>query len=105
MDYLYTAFHQQHVDGTPVVSPVWFAYPSDPNTFGLDLQFLYGSSVLVSPVTDENATTVSAYLPRDILYDFTTLAPVHGQGAHVELTANFTTIPLHIRGGASVVKS
>jgi alpha-glucosidase len=99
LDYLYTAFHQQHIHGTPVLSPLWFAYPSDANTFGLDLQFLFGSSVLVSPVTEENATSVSAYLPRDILYDFTTLAPVHGRGSYVQLQANFTTIPLHIRGG------
>ncbi|EIN04610.1 glycoside hydrolase [Punctularia strigosozonata HHB-11173 SS5] len=38
LDYLYTALHQASVDGTPVASPLWFAYPSDANTFGIDLQ-------------------------------------------------------------------
>lgn len=101
IDYIYTAFHQAHTDGTPVLNPLWFRYPKDPNTFSLDLQFLYGDSLLVSPVTDENATSVSIYLPNDIFYDFQTLSPVRGPGASVLLSnISFTSIPLHIRGGA-----
>jgi len=65
------------------------------------LQFFFGDSILVSPVTDENATSVSIYLPKDRFYDFATFAPVDGTGQHVTLSnINFTEIPLHIRGGA-----
>ncbi|KAF5349670.1 hypothetical protein D9756_008864 [Leucocoprinus leucothites] len=101
LDYLYTSFHQAHIDGTPVLSPLWFKYPKDSNTFPIDLQFFYGDSVLVSPVTEENTTSVDIYLPKDTFYDFMTLAPVEGTGSMVTLSnVNFTTIPLHIRGGA-----
>ncbi|EIN04606.1 alpha-glucosidase [Punctularia strigosozonata HHB-11173 SS5] len=101
LDYLYTALHQASVDGTPVASPLWFAYPSDANTFGIDLQYLFGPSVLVSPVTEDDATSVSFYLPNDRFYDFATLAPVEGTGAQVTLeNVNFTSIPLHIKGGS-----
>jgi alpha-glucosidase len=97
---MYTAFHAASLDGTPVLQPLWFAYPQDKNTFGVDLQFLYGPSVLVSPVTEENATSVAAYLPKDIFYDWTTLAPVQGKGKAVTINANYTEIPVHIKGGA-----
>ncbi|KAI0263723.1 glycoside hydrolase family 31 protein [Gloeopeniophorella convolvens] len=101
IDYLYTAFHQASIDGSPVVSPLWFKYPTDAATFGIDAQFFFGDALLVSPVTDENATAVSIYLPRDRFYDYATLAPVDGAGAAVTLQdVNFTTIPLHVRGGA-----
>lgn len=101
MDYMYTTFHQAHNDGTPVLNPLWYKYPQDPATFPIDLQFLYGDSILVSPVTEENATSVTIYLPKDIFYEFDTLAPVQGQGANVTLTnVNLTQIPVHIRGGA-----
>lgn len=101
LDYLYTAFHQAHTDGTPVLHPLWFKYPKDTNTFPIDLQFFFGDSVLVSPVTEENSTSVDIYLPHDMFYDFTTLAPVEGTGSTVTLNnINFTTIPLHIKGGA-----
>jgi alpha-glucosidase len=100
LDYIYTAFHTAHEDGTPILHPLFYKYPKDSNTFGRDLQFFYGDSILVSPVTEENSTTVGAYIPEDTFYDFTSLTPVQGQGTEVTLTANFTTIPLHIRGGA-----
>jgi alpha-glucosidase len=66
----------------------------------VDLQFFYGSSALVSPVTEENAMSVSAYLPKDMFYDWTTLAPVQGEGKAVTISANYTEIPVHIKGGA-----
>jgi alpha-glucosidase len=100
LDYLYTAFHRSHMDGTPVLHPVWFKYPKDPNTYALDHQFFFGDSILVSPVTDDDATSVSIYLPRDTFYDFATLAPVQSAGSTITLgNVNFTQIPLHIKGG------
>jgi len=80
---------------------MWFKYPKDRNTFNIEYQFFYGDSVLVSPVTEENATSVSIYLPKDIFYDFKTLAPVQGTGTLVTLTSvDLTQIPLHIKGGS-----
>ena len=100
MDYMYTAFHQASIDGTPVLHPLWNKYPKDPNTFGIDLQFFYGDSILVSPVTEENATSVVAYFPNDIFYDFNTLEPLQGKGSNVTLeNLNLTQIPVHIKGG------
>ncbi|EKM83265.1 hypothetical protein AGABI1DRAFT_69538 [Agaricus bisporus var. burnettii JB137-S8] len=100
MDYFYTAFHQAHTDGTPVLHPLWFKYPKDANTFSLDLQFFFGDSILVSPVTEEGSTSVDIYLPDDIFYNFTSLAPIEGTGSTVSLSnVDFTTIPVHIKGG------
>jgi len=101
LDYFYTAFHKASEDGSPVLNPLWFKYPMDASTFGIDLQYFFGDSILVSPVTEENATSVTIYLPKDKFYDFATLTPVEGAGQHVTLMdVSFTAIPLHIRGGA-----
>ncbi|KAF4614964.1 hypothetical protein D9613_003515 [Agrocybe pediades] len=98
LDYIYTAFHQASIDGTPVLHPLWFKYPKDTKTFPIDLQFFYGDSILVSPVTAENSTTVSIYVPNDLFYDFQTLSPVQGKGSFVKLTnVGPTEIPLHIK--------
>jgi len=83
-----------------VLHPLWYKYPKDTKTFPIDLQFFYGDSILVSPVTEENATSVSIYLPNDFFYDFKTLAPVQGKGSFVKLTnIGPTVIPLHIKSG------
>jgi len=103
LDYIYTAFHQQSVDGTPLLNPLWALYPNDANTLAIDTQFFYGSYVLVSPVIDADSTSVSIYLPKDQFYDFYTLAPVAGFGSAITLSnVNFTSIPLHIRGGSII---
>ncbi|KDQ59876.1 glycoside hydrolase family 31 protein [Jaapia argillacea MUCL 33604] len=100
MDYLYTAFHLAHTDGTPIVNPLWYMYPQDANTFPIDLQFFFGDSILVSPVTEENSTSVTIYLPNDTFYDWATLSPIQGEASNITLTnIDFTTIPLYIRGG------
>lgn len=103
MDYLYTAIYKQTKDGTPSLNPLFYLYPKDSNTYPIDLQFIFGRDILVSPVTDQGATSVTAYFPQDIFYDFFTGEKLIGRGANVTLT-NIAVheIPVHIRGGAVI---
>jgi alpha-glucosidase len=103
LDYIYTALHKQSETGLPLLNPLFFHYPQDLATAPIDLQFFFGDALLVSPVTEENSTDVSIYLPKDTFYDFFTHEKVEGKGDWVNLTdVAFTTIPLHIRAGSIV---
>lgn len=100
LDYIYTAFWRQTQTGTPLLQPLFFAYPNDTNTFPIEYQFFYGDGVLVSPVTDDNSTTVTFHLPDDLFYDFFFLESVRGNGTWITReNVNWTDIPVHIRGG------
>lgn len=78
-------------------------YPSDSATHDISAQFFYGPSLLVSPVTDADSTSVTFYLPNDIFYDLSTLKPVQGSGGTVTYSdVAFTDIPVHIRGGSII---
>ncbi|TFK83789.1 glycoside hydrolase family 31 protein [Polyporus arcularius HHB13444] len=100
LDYLYTSFHQAKLDGTPVLSPLWYQFPKDANTFAIDTQFFFGPSILVSPVIEENSTSVDVYYPNELFYDFHTLAATQGGSTTTLTDVNFTTIPVSIKGGA-----
>lgn len=103
LDYIYTALWNQNQTGSPLVNPMFFNYPNDANTFPISLQFFFGDNILVSPVTEENSTSVNIYLPDDQFYDFFTFRPLRGQGGMVTLTnVPYTAIPLHIRGGSII---
>jgi alpha-glucosidase len=104
LDYFYTAFHQQTVDGTPSLCPIWFVYPNDTQALTIDLQFFWGDAVLISPVTQENITTVDIYLPDDVFYDYNhNFSAVRGNGSTITLSdVDYQTIPIHIRGGTII---
>ncbi len=49
LPYLYTLFAKSHVTGDTVVRPLFHEYPLDNNTYDIDQQFMWGSSILFSP--------------------------------------------------------
>ncbi|RAH43585.1 putative alpha-glucosidase [Aspergillus brunneoviolaceus CBS 621.78] len=103
LDYIYTGLHRQSQTGEPFLQPLFYLYPADERTFTNDLQFFFGDALLVSPVTQENTTSVDAYFPDDVFYDWYTGRAVRGRGANLTLTdVDYTHIPVHVRGGSIV---
>jgi alpha-glucosidase len=103
LDYLYTALYLSSSTGVPSVNPLFFLYPSDEKTYDIDLQFVLGDAILVCPIVEDDAQTVTFYLPDDIFYDFWTHEPVRGGGENVTLDeVSWTDIPVYIRGGSVI---
>ncbi|KAK5136148.1 hypothetical protein LTR08_003985 [Meristemomyces frigidus] len=103
LDYFYTAFYTQNQTGTPTVQPMFFVYPQDAQANAQQYQYFWGPGVMVAPVTEENSTTSTVYLPDDLFYDFYTHDAVRGHGETVTLTdVAYTTIPLYYKGGSIV---
>ncbi|KAL4799677.1 glycosyl hydrolases family 31-domain-containing protein [Aspergillus venezuelensis] len=102
LDYIYTAIYRQNQTGLPTLNPLFFNYPQDSNTYPIDMQFFYGDGILVSPVTEENSTSLSYYLPDDIFYEWGTGKPVLGQGEYISAEVDLTDITVHYKGGVIV---
>jgi len=82
----------------------FFEFPTDPNTYSIDQQFLIGKYFLVSPVLTEGASYVTAYFPSGLWYDYYSGVVVDPKGTakYQILQAPITYIPLHIRGGGII---
>ncbi|KAL3478667.1 glycosyl hydrolases family 31-domain-containing protein [Aspergillus californicus] len=103
LDYMYTGFHRQSLSGEPWLMPLFFVYPGDPRTAGIETQFFFGDALLVSPVTQEGETSVDVYFPDDLFYDWFSGIPVEGKGEVVRLNGvGYTDIPLYVRGGTII---
>jgi alpha-glucosidase len=72
--------YRQNQTGAPTINPLFFEYPKDTNTFDIQDLFFFGDDILVSPVLEPNQTSVAAYMPNDLFYDFETYQAVRGQG-------------------------
>jgi alpha-D-xyloside xylohydrolase len=49
--------------GVPTMRPLWWEFPADEGSYGVNDQYLLGPDYLVAPVTKQNATSRSVYFP------------------------------------------
>jgi lysosomal alpha-glucosidase len=98
LPYYYTLFYRAHVTGDTVARPLFFEFSKDIATYPIDRQFLIGPALLVSPVLEQGATMVKAYIPADNWYCL-----YHGkklnQTGWITMEAPFDHINAHVRGG------
>ncbi|XP_070553627.1 sucrase-isomaltase, intestinal-like [Ptychodera flava] len=101
LPYVYTLFHQSHVNGSTVVRPVMHEFITDVNTHEIDRQFLWGPGLLISPVLEQDATSVDAYFPDARWYDYYTGLELSAsnRGTTTTVNAPMEYLPLHVRGG------
>ncbi|KAK2963765.1 putative Lysosomal alpha-glucosidase [Blattamonas nauphoetae] len=103
----YSLMHQSHIDGTPIVVPQSFVFPTDSNTYGNDKQAMLGNILLCTPVLTEGATSVAGYFPLERWYSFYTDvedAAVSMKGKQVTVSAPLSTCPAHFKGGSIVTR-
>ncbi|KAK4212597.1 putative alpha/beta-glucosidase agdC [Rhypophila decipiens] len=107
LDYIYTGMRRQTLNGqdtVPLVQPLFFVWPGDNATWGIETQWVLGGGILVSPVVDDDSTSVKYYLPPGDgemrYYDFWTGKQVDGEfGWRTETNVSFTDMPVHFIGG------
>jgi alpha-glucosidase (family GH31 glycosyl hydrolase) len=98
-DYLYAAAQQAQRDGTPIVRPLFFHDPHDPQTYLIDDSFLLGPDLLVAPVVTEGAQTRDIYLPAGEWVDAWDGTVYAGAQWRKDHPAPCPGIPLFIRQG------
>jgi alpha 1,3-glucosidase len=107
LPYLYTLFAEAALDGTPVMRPLWYEFPTDGGAFAEERAFMLGSALLVRVVAEAGATEAEVYLPggkETLWYDAHTLAAVGEGGRAVRLPAPAEHIPVLQRGGTVVAR-
>ncbi|XP_060780036.1 sucrase-isomaltase, intestinal isoform X2 [Neoarius graeffei] len=100
LPFLYTLFYRAYISGDTVVRPIMHEFYSDPATWAVDLQFLWGAHLLITPVLDAGADTVKAYIPDAVWYNYETEEKIKARKQEVEMYLPLDKMGIHIRGGA-----
>ncbi|NXL40178.1 MGA protein, partial [Glaucidium brasilianum] len=74
LPYLYTLMYEANAHGSTVVRPLLHEFVEDRTTWEIYKQFLWGAALLISPVLEQGAVAVNAYLPNARWYDYHTVS-------------------------------
>ncbi|MDR3413840.1 MAG: glycoside hydrolase family 31 protein [Formivibrio sp.] len=102
MPYIYSlAWKVTNEDGT-IMRPLVMDWRTNRKVWNIADQFMFGPSILVSPVTAEDASSRSLFLPPAAAwYDFWTGKKTTGD-QRIEVTAPLDRIPLYVKAGSIV---
>jgi hypothetical protein len=104
--YLHTANHASAAGGLPLVVPMYYNHPERPEAYSVPNQYMYGTELLVSPITDPldprlGVARTRAWLPDGLWVDFFTgLVYRGGRTAYLHRTAKH--FPVLARAGAVI---
>jgi hypothetical protein len=104
LPYLATMNVRAHEDGQPIVQPMYYDHPDEPEAYTCPNQFMFGSELLVAPITaPADASTglgrVKAWLPEGDWVDVFTGLSYRGERT-VYLHRDLTSIPVLAKAGA-----
>jgi alpha-D-xyloside xylohydrolase len=101
MPYIYSVAWKVTSDGYTPMRPLVMDFRNDERALNIGDQFMFGPAILVSPVTEQGATSRHLYLPNTKWYDFWTGAVIEG-GKAIDTAAPIDRLPLFVRAGSIV---
>lgn len=95
MPYIYSCAHEASEHGIPVMRAMIMEFQDDPACRYLDMQYMFGGSLLVAPVFNDKGT-VSYYLPEGTWTNYFTGEKVEG-GIYRHEKHGYMSLPLMVR--------
>ena len=101
LPYIYSEAAEVSFSGSTLMRPLVFDFTSDAEALKQKYEYMFGKSLLVSPVTEPDVKTWNTYLPKNDAgwYDYYT-NEFHNGGTTVATAVDNTRIPVFVRAGS-----
>src|SRR5579875_1847501 len=100
MPYIYSLGWYSHETGAPFMRGLFMDFGSDPKVAEIGDEYMFGTALLIAPVTEQGMTSREVYLPAGTdWYNFWTNERVHG-GQTIRVDAPIDTLPIFVRAGS-----
>jgi alpha-D-xyloside xylohydrolase len=100
--YIYSLARISSETGLPILRPLVLMHQDDPNTFGVQHAYYFGSDMLVAPIVDRDAPARNVYLPKGSWHDFWTGDQHEGGQLFHWSNADNSRLPVFIRTGSVI---
>src|SRR5690606_10287142 len=100
LPYIYSVFWEQSAYGFPILRPISMAEQENPENTKREETFLFGSKILVHPITEAGINQTEVYLPNadKFWYNYWTDLPVQG-GKTYNILTPLDEMPIFIKAG------
>ncbi len=103
-DYQQRLARDAHRTGAPLVRPLVFNYPNDPNVADRWDQWLLGNDLLVAPVWQSGARSRAVYLPKGKWVDFWDRSRVVEGPVELNEDVPLGRVPLFVKQGSPLLR-
>ena len=106
LPYLYTMNYRAYSQDLPIVEPMYYAYPEEPEAYEVKNQYLFGSELIAAPITRKNNPSlhvgkVKVWLPEGTYIDFFT-GMIYKGGRMLSMFRDIQSMPVLAKAGAIV---
>ena len=103
MPYIYSEAAQVTFNGSTIMRPFVFDFPEDQEALKQVASYMFGKSLLVSPVTEGGVSEWKVYLPENESgwYDWWTGEKLNG-GQYIQAKVDLSTIPVYVKAGSII---
>ncbi len=101
--YTYTMNYRAWHDDRPLVEPMYYVYPESPDAYAVKNQYMFGSQLMVNPITSKKdpetlAGCAKTWLPDGLWYDIFTGISYKG-GRMMNMHRSLESIPVFAKAG------
>jgi len=100
LDYTYELAKRAHATGDPVIHPLVFDWPDDPEVRDMWDQYMYGPALLVAPLWESGAREREVYLPEGEWTSLWDESESHTGPKTIRVKAPLDFIPVYVKAGA-----
>lgn len=94
--YIKDMMEETHHEGTPPMRPLFYDFPEDKICWDIDDQYMFGDSLLISPVLELGSKAREVYLPEGTQWKNFWTDQIFEGGQRVTVQTPLTEIPLFI---------
>ncbi len=105
LPYIYQAAYRASLDGTPIMRPLVYDFPDDPQTHDLSFEYMFGDSLLIAPITEPmqgSSLRHRVYLPANHSWINWFNHKEYKGGEWIEEEFNAKNFPVYIRNNSVI---